>query len=98
MKVSLLVKNARVYNSYLKCFRPGQVAVCGDHFCYVSSDPQEEIQAEHILDAHGCYMIPGLIDIHMHIESSMLSPLAYGRCAAKNGITTIVSEPHEIAM
>ncbi len=97
MKVSLLVKNARVYNSYLKCFRPGQVAVCGDHFCYVSSDPQEEIQAEHILDAHGCYMIPGLIDIHMHIESSMLSPLAYGRCAAKNGITTIVSEPHEIA-
>lgn len=97
MGVSLLIRNVLVFNSYLKRFRPGQVAIRGGNFCYISLDPDEKIQAESILDADGCYMIPGLIDIHMHIESSMLSPAAYGQCAAKNGITTIVSEPHEIA-
>lgn len=42
-------------------------------------------------------MIPGMVDIHMHIESSMTTPGSFGNCAAKNGVTTVVSEPHEMA-
>mgnify|MGYP000479587357 CR=1 FL=1 len=42
-------------------------------------------------------MVPGLIDIHMHIESSMLTPGAFCRRLAECGVTTIVSEPHEMA-
>lgn len=97
MGKTLLIKNVRVYNSYLKRFRLGQVLLGNGRFLYISIDPTEQIRADHVMDAEGCSMIPGFIDIHMHIESSMLSPAAYGDCAAKNGITTIVSEPHEIA-
>ena len=95
--MSLLVKNAQVFNVYLKRFRPASVWISGDRFHYI--DPAQDLSAgaAEILDAGGRYMIPGLIDIHMHIESSMLSPMAYSRCAAKNGVTTIVSEPHEVA-
>lgn len=42
-------------------------------------------------------MIPGLTDIHMHIESSMATPAFFGKCAGENGVTTVVSEPHEMA-
>lgn len=42
-------------------------------------------------------MVPGLIDIHMHIESSMMTPAPFCHQLAKNGVTTIVAEPHEIA-
>lgn len=97
MKTSLLIKNVQIFNSYLKRFRPGQAAVKNGVFQYISQDLEENIEADTVLDGEGCYMIPGMLDIHMHIESSMLSPAAYSRCAAKNGVTTIVSEPHEIA-
>lgn len=105
--VSLLVKNTRVFNSYLKRFLPADVWILNGKFYYIHrreecSDPSgeylhPEVEAEKILDAHGMYMIPGLIDIHMHIESSMMTPGPFGRCLARHGVTTIVSEPHEMA-
>ena len=42
-------------------------------------------------------MIPGLIDIHMHIESSMTIPSEFSKAAIKQGVTTVVADPHEIA-
>ena len=95
--MSLLVKNAQVFNVYLKRFRPASVWVSEGRFHYIDPSRTFSAGAAEVLDAGGRYMIPGLIDIHMHIESSMLSPMAYSQCAAKNGVTTIVSEPHEIA-
>lgn len=95
--MSLLVKNAQIFNTYLKRFRPANVWISHGKFHYIDPARTFSAEAAEVLDAGGRYMIPGLIDIHMHIESSMLSPMAYSRCAAKNGVTTIVSEPHEIA-
>lgn len=95
--MSLLVKNAQVFNVYLKRFRPANVWISEGKFHYIDPSRTFAAEAEEVLDAGGRYMIPGLIDIHMHIESSMLSPMAYSQCAAKNGVTTIVSEPHEVA-
>ncbi|MFA9391466.1 MAG: adenine deaminase [Prolixibacteraceae bacterium] len=43
------------------------------------------------------YIIPGLIDAHVHIESSMLTPLEYSKVALKNGVVAAVTDPHEIA-
>ena len=43
------------------------------------------------------YIIPGLIDAHVHIESSMLVPTSFARAAVKNGTVATVSDPHEIA-
>lgn len=49
------------------------------------------------VDLGGAYVAPGLIDAHVHIESSMLSPVQFARLIATCGTTTIVADPHEIA-
>ncbi len=95
--VSLLIKNAKVFNTYLKKFIPADVSVKDGRFYYIDRKQETAFQAEALLDAGGKYMIPGLIDIHMHIESSMLTPEPFGNCVAACGVTTIVSEPHEMA-
>jgi len=66
-------------------------------FLYIDKKFANEISAGQEIDGRNRYMIPGLIDIHMHIESSMVTPEAFCRHTARNGLTTIVSEPHEIA-
>ena len=48
-----------------------------------------------IIDAAGAYVSPGLIDTHMHIESSMITPAAYAAAVVARGVTTIVWDPHE---
>lgn len=96
-KADLLIKNAKVYNSYLKCFKPADVYVQEGRIYYVDTTQGEEISPEKVLDGSGYLMLPGLIDIHMHIESSMVTPVSFGERAASCGVTTLVSEPHEIA-
>ena len=66
-------------------------------FYYIDREQNTPFHAEVVLDAQGKYMIPGLVDIHMHIESSMMTPEPFGNCVAAYGVTTIVSEPHEMA-
>ena len=95
--VSLLIKNAKVFNTYLKKFISGDVSVKDGRFYYIDREQNTPFHAEVVLDAQGKYMIPGLVDIHMHIESSMMTPEPFGNCVAAYGVTTIVSEPHEMA-
>ncbi len=51
--------------------------------------------ATRILDATGAYVSPGLIDMHMHIESSMITPAVYAKAVVARGVTTILWDPHE---
>lgn len=95
--VSLLVKNAKVFNTYLKKFIPADVSVKDGKFYYIDRKKDTGFSADAVLDAGGMYMIPGLVDIHMHIESCMLTPEPFGNCVAAYGVTTVVSEPHEMA-
>ena len=48
-------------------------------------------------DLHGARIVPGLIDAHVHIESSLLTPKEYARLVATHGTTTVIADPHEIA-
>ena len=117
--VDLVIRNAKVFNSYLKCFRKADVYVLDGRIYYIdvkdnanieieialeaegkakaTGNTMAEIAAEKEIDASGYYMIPGLIDIHMHIESSMMTPQTFAGYAGKCGVTTVVSEPHEMA-
>lgn len=95
--VSLLIRNAKVFNTYLKKFIPADVSVKDGRFYYIDRKQDTPFRADAVLDARGKYMIPGLVDIHMHIESSMMTPEPFGDCVAAYGVTTIVSEPHEMA-
>lgn len=48
-------------------------------------------------EAYDTFLIPGLIDSHIHIESSMLTPTEFARTAVRNGMVSVVADPHEIA-
>ncbi|NTZ92594.1 adenine deaminase [Agrobacterium tumefaciens] len=58
-------------------------------------EPASRSDAASIIDAAGAYVAPGLIDTHMHIESSMVTPAAYAAAVVARGVTTIVWDPHE---
>ncbi len=60
-------------------------------------EPSHDEKAKRIIDIQGKYVAPGFIDSHLHIESSMLSPLEFSREAVKHGTTAIFVDPHEIA-
>jgi adenine deaminase len=49
-----------------------------------------------VINGDGYYAMPGFIDLHVHIESSMLDPIGFSKLALKHGTTTIVADPHEI--
>ena len=92
----LLIKNVKVFNSYFKTFYDADVYIKGGKFLYIDKDRDGQLGYDASFDGEGKYMIPGLIDIHMHIESSMVTPEAFCKYTARNGLTTVVSEPHEI--
>lgn len=96
-KVDLLITGAQVYNSYFKKFIQADVSVSDGKFLYIDPKQSGAAACSQVIDARGMYMAPGLIDIHMHIESSMLTPGAFCRRIRECGVTTLVSEPHEMA-
>lgn len=57
--------------------------------------PGSRSDATDIIDAQGGYLSPGLIDTHMHVESSMVTPAAYAAAVVPRGVTTAVWDPHE---
>ncbi|MBF9231925.1 adenine deaminase [Microvirga sp. BT350] len=59
-------------------------------------EPDALTAADEIIDATGTYIAPGLIDTHMHIESSMVTPATYAKTVLPRGVTTIVWDPHEL--
>ncbi|MGV1941326.1 adenine deaminase [Agrobacterium sp. 22-211-1] len=58
-------------------------------------EPASRSDAASIIDAAGAFVSPGLIDTHMHIESSMVTPAVYAAAVVARGVTTIVWDPHE---
>lgn len=97
MDIDLLITNVMVFNSYCKKFIAADLAILNGKFLYIGKDDIPQLQPQTTIDGQGNYVIPGLIDIHMHIESSMATPQAFSHELLKNGVTTIVAEPHEIA-
>ena len=56
-----------------------------------------QLQGKSFIDGKGRYMLPGLVDIHMHIESSMTYPGEFSRITLPYGVTTVVADAHEMA-
>ncbi|TFE25187.1 adenine deaminase [Cohnella luojiensis] len=92
-----LITNVKVFNSYYKTFHEGDVAVADGKILYVGPGGPELFEAAECVDGKGQYLIPGLIDIHLHIESSMVTPSTFSYGIIRCGVTTIVPEPHEMA-
>lgn len=95
MRADFVIKNAWVFMTYRQCFEKRDVAVAGESFYCVS--PAISYPGVREVDGSGKYLIPGLIDIHMHIESSMTYPQEFSRITLPYGVTTVVADAHEIA-
>lgn len=95
MKMDLIIKNAYVFQTFRQCFEKRDIAILGDKFYYIA--PEIGYDAVQILDYTGKYIIPGFIDIHMHIESSMTFPIEFSKTVLPYGTTTVVADAHEMA-
>lgn len=98
MKIDTLFKNAKIYNVYTEKWQENiDVAVLDGRILFTGNSGLYDFQADELVQCEGKPLIPGLIDIHLHIESTLCTPITFGTSVLKRGVTTIVSEPHEIA-
>ncbi len=89
----LLLKNARIINTFTGTIEQGNVAIYGDRIAGVG----DYDNARETIDLQGSYLAPGLINGHVHIESSMLHPARYAQTVVPHGTSTVVTDLHEIA-
>ncbi len=88
----LVIKNAKIVNVFSHEVLEGDLAIDNGKFIGIGN-----YKGVKEIDADGKYVVPGLIDGHVHIESSSSTPLEFARAVLPRGTTTIVSDPHEIA-
>jgi len=88
----LLIKNGRVVNVFSGEIEKKDVAIFGGVIVGFG-----DYQARKIIDVKGDFLCPGLIDGHVHIESSMVTIPEFARAVLPHGTTTVVIDPHEIA-
>lgn len=95
----LVIRGGTLVNVQSRELLPGwQVAVAEGRFAYVGPDASHCIGPEtQVVEAEGKFLIPGLCDGHMHIESGMLTPAEFAAAVIPHGTTTIFHDPHEIA-
>lgn len=89
--VDLLLANARVVDVFTGEVREASVAVHGGLVVGFG-----EREAREVLDLGGRHLAPGLMDGHVHLESSMVTPGEYARAVVPRGTTTVIADPHEI--
>lgn len=88
----LVLKNARIVNVFTKEIESGDVAIKDGYIVGIG-----EFDGEDEIDIGGRIICPGLIDGHIHIESSMISPSEFAGAVAPHGTTAVIADPHEIA-
>ncbi len=89
----LILKNAKIVNTFVGIIEEGNIAIVGDRIAGIGS----YAKAKKIIDLKGTYVAPGLMNGHVHIESSMLHPASYAQAVVTRGTTTVITDLHEIA-
>ncbi len=89
----LLLTNLQLINIHTGEIYPTEIAIAGSRIIGVG----EGYTAKKTLDLGGRYVAPGLIDAHVHIESSLCTPPEFAKAVLVRGITTVITDPHEIA-
>lgn len=90
----LLLKDARVVNVFSGEIYRANVAIAEE---WIAGVGNEYVDGKEVLDLSGLYLLPGLINGHSHLESSLLLPVEYARLALAHGTTTVILNPLEIA-
>lgn len=90
-----LLKNARLVNVFSQQIERTHILLAGPLVAAVGPE-YAEAEALEVLDLEGRVVAPGLIDGHVHLESSLVSPAEYARGVVPRGVTGVVTDPHEI--
>ena len=89
----LVLKGGLVFDLVTGDLVQTDVAICGDTIVGVFGS----YQGRREIDCAGRILVPGFIDTHLHIESSLVTPHEFDRCVTPRGVTTAICDPHEIA-
>ena len=92
-EADLVLKGGRVFDLVRGELVASDVAICGDR----SVGVQGEYRGAREIDVRGQVIVPGFIDTHLHVESSLIAPLEFDRCVLAHGVTTAICDPHEIS-
>ena len=89
----LVLKGGRIFDLVSGDLVTSDVAISGDRIVGTHGD----YRGAHEIDVSDKIIAPGFIDTHLHVESSLITPLEFDRCVLAHGVTTAICDPHEIA-
>ena len=93
-----VITNVKVVNVITGEILKADVYIYDGFISHVEYNQPGKLSAvDEVIDGEGKYLIPGLIDAHMHIESSMMTPRNFAKAVIPHGTTTVIIDPHEIA-
>ena len=99
LAADLVVRNGKWVNVYSgEIIENTDLAIYGGRFAYCGPNAEHCVgETTQIVDAKGCYLVPGLCDGHMHVESGMVTVREFCRAVIPHGTTSMFIDPHEIA-
>ncbi|MBC2774176.1 adenine deaminase [Rhizobium sp. AQ_MP] len=89
----LVLKGGRFFDLVTGELVASDIAICGETIV----GTVESYEGREVIDISGKIVVPGFIDTHLHIESSLVTPHEFDRCVLPYGVTTVICDPHEIA-
>ena len=89
----LVIKNVGLLDIVSGGVTVTDIAICGDRIV----GTYETYSGTREIDGRGLFAVPGFIDTHLHVESSLVTPQEFDRCVLPHGVTTAICDPHEIA-
>ena len=92
----LVIQNVQIVNVYNDTIRKGEIGIVEGKIGEINYN-ENHLKGKKTIDGNNKYAIPGFIDSHMHLESSMLTPNHFAEIALSCGTTTVAADPHEIA-
>ena len=92
----LVLENVQIVNVYNDTIRKGEIGIVEGKIGEINYN-ENHLKGKKTIDGNNKYAIPGFIDSHMHLESSMLTPNHFAEIALSCGTTTVAADPHEIA-
>jgi adenine deaminase len=89
----LVIKNVRLLDLVTGALIPTDIAICGPTIVGTYG----EYRGAREIAGRARIAVPGFIDTHVHVESSLVTPLEFDRCVLPHGVTTAICDPHEMA-
>uniref|UniRef100_UPI0030EB38D1 amidohydrolase family protein n=1 Tax=Bacillus subtilis TaxID=1423 RepID=UPI0030EB38D1 len=91
-KADTVIKNGKIMDVFNQEWISADIAITGGVIVGLG-----DYEGEEVIDAEGQMIVPGFIDGHVHNESSMVTPIEFAKAVLPHGVTTVITDPHEIA-